>query len=260
MNELKRRNVFKMAIAYVVASWLILQITDVLTSVLTLPDTAGKFVFLLVVIGFIPTLVFSWAYEVTPEGIKKESEVDRDESMTRETAARLNRITIGLLVAVTGLVVADRFLLEGATEATQNVSAETSGEISDTPPAPVSVPAEITDTTPSVAVLPFVNMSSDEENEYFSDGISEELLNLLVRIEGLRVPSRTSSFAFKGQNMDIRDIARQLEVNHILEGSVRKSGNTVRVTAQLIDVSTDTHMWSDTYDRELEDIYLRHPG
>ncbi|MDX1459871.1 MAG: hypothetical protein R3348_02330, partial [Xanthomonadales bacterium] len=223
-----------------------------------LPDTAGKFVFLLLVVGFIPVLVFAWAYEVTPEGIKRESEVDRSESITQETAARLNRTTIVLLVAVAVMVLVDRFIpqrgdVPGLAEL--DVSAETSGEPAAAPAeTDVVEPAEFDD-TPSVAVLPFVNMSSDEENEYFSDGITEELLNLLVRVDGLRVPSRTSSFAFKGQNTDIRDIARQLEVNHILEGSVRKAGNQVRITAQLIDVGSDTHLWSDTYDRELHDIF-----
>jgi TolB-like protein len=123
-------------------------------------------------------------------------------------------------------------------------------------PLPVEVPYKCPPPSPpSVAVLPFVNMSADPDNEYFSDGISEELLNLLVRIDGLRVPSRTSSFAFKGMNTDIKEIARQLDVGHVLEGSVRKAGNRVRITAQLIDVDTDTHLWSETYDRELEDIF-----
>jgi TolB-like protein len=246
-------------VAYVVASWLLLQITDVLVSLMGLPEFAGKLVVMLVAIGFIPVMIFSWAYEVTPEGIKRESEVERSESVTRETATRLNRITIGLLITVAALVLVDRFMPGqpgDEPESTANVSAETPRDATGDPStAVVEEIAAAAVTTPSVAVLPFVNMSADEENEYFSDGISEELLNLLVRIEGLRVPSRTSSFAFKGQNMDIRDIAKQLEVGHVLEGSVRKAGNRVRITAQLIDVTTDTHMWSDTYDRELEDIF-----
>jgi TolB-like protein len=258
-EELKRRNVFRVGVAYVVASWLLLQITDVLVSLMGLPEFAGKLVVMLVAIGFIPVMIFSWAYEVTPEGIKRESEVERSESVTRETATRLNRITIGLLIAVAALVLVDRFMPGqpgDEPESTANVSAETPRDATGDPStAVVEEIAAAAVTTPSVAVLPFVNMSADEENEYFSDGISEELLNLLVRIEGLRVPSRTSSFAFKGQNMDIRDIAKQLEVGHVLEGSVRKAGNRVRITAQLIDVTTDTHMWSDTYDRELEDIF-----
>ncbi|NNE06698.1 MAG: hypothetical protein HKN15_13335, partial [Xanthomonadales bacterium] len=251
-TELKRRNVIKVALAYLVASWLVLQITDVLMSLLGLPGFAGKFVFLLLVIGFIPVLVFAWAYEVTPEGIKRESEVDRAQSVTQETSARLNRTTIVLLIAVAVMVVVDRFVPEEGEKGSEPFSQEAS--------EPAREPAEKTRTptptdTPSVAVLPFVNMSSDEENEYFSDGISEELLNLLVDIDGLRVPSRTSSFAFKGQSTDIREIARQLNVNHILEGSVRKAGNQVRITAQLIDVTTDTHLWSETYDRELKNIF-----
>jgi TolB-like protein len=257
-EELKRRNVFKVGLAYFVASWLVLQITDVLMSVLGLSEFAGKFVFLLLVIGFIPVLVFAWAYEVTPEGIKRESEVDRSAAITHETSARLNRITIVMLVAVAVMVVVDRFVPEGemgemgsepfSQQASENIDAQEEEKRGLTP-APAS------DGRQSVAVLPFVNMSSDAENEYFSDGITEELLNLLVKVDGLRVPSRTSSFAFKGQNTDIREIARQLDVNHILEGSVRKAGNQVRITAQLIDVETDAHLWSETYDRQLENIF-----
>jgi len=259
-EELKRRNVFRVGLAYVVASWLLLQITDVLVSLMGLPEFVGKVVVALVIIGFIPVMAFSWVYEVTPEGIKRESEVDRNESITRETAARLNRTTIVLLVAAIAVVALDRLIPEkGAEPVTPEVSAETTGAEAEPASGSISVtepdPAKPGDSTPSVAVLPFVNMSADPENEYFSDGISEELLNLLVRIEGLRVPSRTSSFAFKGQNMDIREIADQLEVGHVLEGSVRKAGNRVRITAQLIDVTSDTHLWSDTFDRELEDIF-----
>jgi len=188
-------------------------------------------------------------FEMTPEGLKRESQIQREESVTAHTASKLNKLTVVLLVAAILVVVADRFLPAsgGKNEPVKDHTASVTAE-----PAVIDTSAP---EMPSLAVLPFTNMSPDPDNEYFSDGISEELLNLLVQVQGLRVPSRTSSFAFKGKNMDIKEIARQLGVGHVLEGSVRKSGNQVRITAQLIDVSTDTHMWSQTYDRELENIF-----
>jgi len=253
-EELKRRNVFRVGLAYVVASWLLLQITDVLVSLMGLPEFVGKVVVALVIIGFIPVMAFSWVYEVTPEGIKRESEVERSEAITRETAARLNRTTIVLLVAVAAMVVADRFLTErgkGSESVSQQEAEQQAGAMEDKEaPRPISDTAE-----KSVAVLPFVNMSSDPEQEFFSDGISEEILNVLTRIPNLKVAARTSSFQFKGQNRDIADIARQLKVNHVLEGSVRKAGNQLRITAQLIEAESGYHLWSDTYDRRLEDVF-----
>jgi TolB-like protein/Tfp pilus assembly protein PilF len=186
---------------------------------------------------------------MTPEGLKRESEIQRSESVTAHTAKKLDKLTIALLLAVVVIVIADRFVPETGT-ATEPVIIEQVTQTNQ--PAESEEPAPA---MPSLAVLPFTNMSADPDNEYFSDGISEELLNLLVQVDGLRVPSRTSSFAFKGMNMDIKEIAQKLAVEHILEGSVRKAGNQVRVTAQLIDVSTDTHLWSNTYDRELENIF-----
>jgi len=251
-DELKRRNVFRVGIAYVVASWLLLQIADVLVPMLNLPDAAGRFVLLLLVIGFVPVLIFAWAYEVTPEGIKRESEVVRSESVTRETAARLNKITIGLLIAAVAVVALDRLIPERAVAPGPVVSVEQSEpEVSAVPNEAPSVDAA----EKSVAVLPFVNMSSDPEQEFFSDGISEEILNVLTRIPNLKVAARTSSFQFKGQNLDIADIARQLKVNHVLEGSVRKAGDQLRITAQLIEAESGYHLWSDTFDRRLENVF-----
>jgi TolB-like protein len=251
-NELKRRNVIRVGVAYLVASWLLLQIVDVLVPILDLPGWVGKFVFLILVVGVVPVLIFSWAYEMTPDGLKPESEVEHDQSTTLQTARKLDRVTIFLLLIVAGIVVTDRLIPE---------SGEKPGDV------PVIVvqesetttksekPAEPADGRQSVAVIPFVNMSDDESNEYFSDGISEELLNVLVKIQSLRVPSRTSSFTFKGSDKHLTEIGRELGVEHILEGSVRKSGNQIRVTAQLIEVKSDTNLWSNTYTRELEDIF-----
>lgn len=245
-NELKRRNVFRVGIAYCVAAWLLLQVIDFSLDVMDAPNWIVQVLVLLAAVGLPAALIFAWVFEMTPEGLKRESEIQRDASMTPGTAKKLDKLIIVLLITLIVIVIADRFVPETGTEGepvTANTSLE-SAAVGETAPA-----------MPSVAVLPFANMSSDPDNEYFSEGISEELLNLLVQVDGLRVPSRTSSFAFKGMNMDIKEIARQLAVEHVLEGSVRKSGNQVRITAQLIDVSTDTHLWSNTYDRELENIF-----
>mgnify|MGYP001550548516 CR=1 FL=1 len=248
-NELKRRNVFRVGIAYVVASWLLLQVVDFALDVIDAPNWIIQVLVLLAAIGLPAALTFAWVYEMTPEGLKRESQIQRNESVTAHTAKKLDKLTIALLLAVVVIVIADRFIPETGT-ATVEVVAEKVDEAKQ--PAVGENPAPA---MPSVAVLPFANMSADPDNEYFSDGISEELLNLLVQVDGLRVPSRTSSFAFKGMNMDIKEIAQKLAVEHILEGSVRKAGNQVRITAQLIDVTTDTHLWSSTYDRELKNIF-----
>lgn len=245
-NELKRRNVIRVGVAYLVASWLLLQIVDVLVPILDLPDWVGKLVFLIIALGIVPVLIFSWAYEMTPEGIKPESEIDHDQSITLQTARKLDRVTIMLVLIVAGVVVIDRLIPEAGKPVI---------ETSDVAPPAEMTTAPSTDTRQSVAVIPFVNMSDDKDNEYFSDGISEELLNVLVKIQSLRVPSRTSSFTFKGSDKNLSEIGQQLGVEHILEGSVRKSGNRIRVTAQLIEVKSDTHLWSETYTRELNDIF-----
>jgi len=254
ISELKRRNVVRVGVAYIVASWLLLQVTDVLTSVLGLPEVAGRLVFLLIVIGFIPALLFAWAFEITPDGIRRDSGDGANRVFSDNAARKLDKVVIVMLLAVAALVVIDRLVPESGEPGTETVANVTGAPAATAEPAVNSSPTA-QQRLPSLAVLPFTNMSADADNEYFSDGISEELLNLLVNVEGLRVPSRTSSFAFKGLNTDIREIADRLDVDHILEGSVRKSGNRVRITAQLIDVTTDTHMWSETYDRELEDIF-----
>jgi len=247
--ELKRRNVFRVGLAYSVACWLFLQGIDFALDVMDAPKWIIQVLVLLTAVGLPAVLIFAWVFEMTPEGLKRESQIQREKSVTAHTASKLNKLTIVLLVAAILVVVIDRFVPEKDT----GNETETDNTISMTnEPAVTEEPAS---EMPSLAVLPFANMSSDPDNEYFSDGISEELLNLLVQVDGLRVPSRTSSFAFKGKSMDIKEIARQLSVGHVLEGSVRKSGNQVRITAQLIDVSTDTHLWSNTYDRELENIF-----
>jgi TolB-like protein/TPR repeat protein len=268
--ELKRRNVFRVSLAYLVASWLLMQMVDVLSPVFVLPDWAPKLIFLILAVGFIPVVIFAWAFEMTPEGIKRESEVNRANSITRVTARKLDYMTMGLLAAAILAVALDRFLPETLTTqsdgtaipakaGTHNEVSETAGDRAAGAAAALAGPSNKDAAAPppqkSIAVLPFVNMSDDASNEYFSDGISEEILNALAKVKELKVAGRTSSFAFKGQNQDLRKIGEALGVKHILEGSVRKAGNQVRITAQLIQVDDGFHLWSDSYDRELDNVF-----
>lgn len=200
-SELKRRKVVRVAVAYVIIAWLIVEVASVMLPGLLLPEWTVTLVIALVALGFPAALVLAWAFDVTPEGIKTDSE---------------------------------------------------SKEIASTDDSAIKPSA---DGRRSVAVLPFVNLSNDPENEYFSEGISEELLNLLCKVPRLTVASRTSSFSFKGQSVDIATVANKLNVDVVLEGSVRRSGDRVRITAQLIDAATDRHLWSENFDRELRDVF-----
>ncbi len=248
-EELKRRNVLRVAIAYAIVSWLILQIADVLTPLLRLPEWVGGFVFLLLVIGFLLALILSWAYELTPEGLKKEKDVERSESITHVTGRKLDFVIIAMLVVALGYFSYDKFVLDPGRDAAEVEAAVQVAQ------EQVASAVERQDAAKTIAVLPFVNMSDDPGNEYFSDGISEEILNLLAKVSELRVTSRSSAFSFKGQNLDVPTMAARLNVAYLLEGSVRKSGIQLRITAQLIEVATDTHLWSETYDRQLENIF-----
>ena len=233
-NELKRRNVFRVGIAYIVMAWLVLQVADVILNNITAPGWVFHVLLLFLAIGFPFAVFFAWAFELTPEGLKKEKDVDRSKSVTRITARKLDYVVIAVLVLALAYFTFDKFVLDPLRDA-ELVQATTADK--------------------SIAVLPFVNMSNDPEQEYFSDGISEELLNVLAQFPGLQVAARTSAFQFKGQNRDIAGIAKQLHVNHVLEGSVRKAGNRLRITAQLIDADSGFQLWSETYDRELDDIF-----
>lgn len=235
LGELRRRNVVRVAIAYAAIAWLVIQLADFLIPALQLPEWTHSLILLLVVIGAVPALVFSWAFELTPEGLKRTEEVDPDLSVTHATAKRLDIVTLAALVVVAGLIFADRMFPEKRPG-----------------PGPDSAAVE---SDPSIAVLPFADLSAEGDQEYFADGVSEEILNTLAKIRALKVAGRTSSFAFKGRNEDLRVIGQTLGVRHILEGSVRKSGNRVRITAQLIKAEDGFHLWSETYDRELDDIF-----
>ena len=243
--ELKRRNVFRVAAAYLALGWIVTQVTSTVAPMLHLPEWVGPVVLWIGVIGFPFVVLFSWIYELTPEGLKKEREVERSDSITNLTARRLDYVIIGLLVVAIGLFAVREFRPQEKERLTVVASARDAAA-----PAPAAVSEDR-----SVAVLPFVDMSAARDQEYFADGISEEVLNLLAKVPQLRVIARTSSFSFKGKEADIAEIARKLNVSNVLEGSVRKSGDTLRITAQLIRASDSSHLWSQTYDRKLTDVF-----
>jgi TolB-like protein len=238
-EELKRRNVIRIAVLYAVSSWVLLQLADVLSSLLNVPEFVGSIVVMLLMLGFFPALIFAWVYEMTPEGLKREVDVDRSQSQTPATGKKINTVIIVLLVIAIGGLIADRLIPE--------TSVAEDPVLAESPEAPEASVDDL-----SIAVLPFADLSPAGDQEYFSDGIAEEILNVLVRIEDLKVASRTTSWGFKGQEaLGIPFMAEKMNVRHVLEGSVRKSGDTVRITAQLIDADTDLHLWSETYDRTL---------
>ena len=240
--ELKRRNVFRVGVAYAIVAWLLIEVASVILPALHLPDWTLTFLIIVILAGFPLALIVAWAFEMTPEGIKRDADVDPAESITKQTGRKLDFIIIGVLAVGIVYFAVDKFVLDAEPE-----------QAGITPkPLPV---AEAVVREKSIAVLPFVNMSSEPEQEYFSDGLSEEILNLLAKVPQLKVTARTSSFAFKGKNEDVRSIGKALNVNAVLEGSVRKSGERVRITAQLIDVASGTHLWSETYNRILTDIF-----
>jgi TolB-like protein len=240
--ELKRRNVFRVGVAYAIVAWLLLEVASVIFPGLHLPDWTLTFLVFLVVVGFPLAVIFAWAFELTPEGIKRESAVDPAEPITHVTGRKLDFAIIGLLVIAVVYFAVDKFVLEAEPE-----QAEVAGD-----PGPT---AEAVEREKSIAVLPFVNMSGDPEQEYFSDGITEEIISALVKIPRLSVPARTSVFAFKGHLQDVREIGRELNVAHVLEGSIRSQGEQIRITAQLVKVDDGFHLWSETFDRRLENIF-----
>jgi TolB-like protein len=246
-TELKRRNVIRVAVFYLLAAWLLVQVAETVLPVFEVPDGVLRGLVIVLVLGFVPALVFAWIYELTPEGLKRESQIATDRSITHRTGHKLNLSTLAVAVLAVGLMAWDRFGPERVA---------VSGPEAGSPATPPAATADSDgDGRASIAVLAFDNMSADPENLYFAEGISEEILNVLAGIDGLKVASRTSAFSFKGSGTPIPEIAEKLDVAHVLEGSVRKSGARVRITAQLIEAATDAHLWSDSYDRELTDIF-----
>ena len=249
-EELKRRNVFRVGLAYAISAWILLQVVDLVLENIAAPEWVMQVFMLAVAIGFPIALLFAWAFEMTPEGIKLEKDVDRSASITPQTGQKMNRgIIIALGIAVVLLLV-DKFKTETVEDLSPSVSVTTQDV--DTPFVEASTPEAV---EKSIAVLPFVDMSPDGDQAYFADGISEEILNVLVKTHSLKVAGRTSSFQFRGRSEDLRVIGEQLGVAHILEGSIRKSNNRVRITAQLVTANDGFHLWSETYDRELTDIF-----
>jgi len=238
--ELRRRNVFKVGAAYVLVAWLIAQVASVFAPALSLPVWTVPFVSFLLILGFPLAVFLAWAYELTPNGIKRTEHVPIAESISRRTGRHLNYVVTALLAAAVVVLVLDKYVWTADTEDRRETDIAADGL--------ESLPR-------SIAVLPFVNMSSDPEQEYFSDGLSEELLNQLAQIEGLSVTGRTSSFAFKGQNVDLRTIGETLDAAYVLEGSVRKAGDDLRITAQLINAANGYHLWSETFGRKLNDVF-----
>ena len=222
------------------------------------PSWVLQAMMLVVALGYIASIIIAWAYELTPEGIKRERDVTHGDSVTHETGLKLNRITMGFLVVAVAFFAFDKYMLnaghrpnplkQAMMEPVPSGKRETATGSVNTEPPPETVSKR-----PSIAVLPFVNMSDDKD--YFADGLSEEILNLLAKNRKLKVIGRTSSFAFKGRAGDLREIGKTLGVSTVLEGSVRKAGDTIRITAQLIEVAEGSHLWSETYDRELTDVF-----
>ncbi len=238
-GELRRRNIFRVAVVYAIVAWLLIEMAATIFPALKLPEWTVTFVTALILISCPIILIGAWAFEVTPDGMKRTREVPLEHSITHITGRKFDFAIIGLLTIAVVFLVVDNYVLVGEPAPVVSEKAE---------PATQRVEK-------SIAVLPFVNMSDDPGNEYFSDGLSEEILNLLTKIPALKVIARTSSFSFKGQNEDVRNIGEALGVKTVLEGSVRKSGERVRITAQLIDVSDGAHIWSETYNRTLTDIF-----
>lgn len=260
LEELKRRNVIRIAVAYLAGAWLLIQVIETLLPIFGLPETSARIVVIAAAIGFVPALILAWVFEWTPEGLRRESDAPSDvaHESTRPSSVRpMDRWIITALVAALTLFAIDRFILDPRrdAEALSQASREAAEQARALALEEVSVAVKPPLSPYSIAVLPFVNMSDDPGNEFFSDGVAEELLNLLAKIPSLAVAARTSSFSFKGKDAQIAEIAETLNVVHVLEGSVRKAGDRVRVTAQLIQADTGFHLWSETYERKLEDVF-----
>ena len=241
--ELKRRNVFRVAVAFIIVSWLLLQVVDILVPMLALPEWVGRFVFLLLVIGFPISLFFAWAFELTPEGVKLEKDVDRSQSVTHNTGRKLDFTIIGVLVIALGVS-----LYANYDETTAESVAETGSNQSE---MPVDEVAAISSKPASIAVLPFANRSADESDAFFVDGMHDDLLTQLAKISALKVISRTSVLQYRDTEKSMKTIGDELGVTTLLEGGVQRAGDRIRINVQLIDAVTDEHIWAETYNREL---------
>jgi adenylate cyclase len=240
-SELKRRNVIRAAGLYLVGAWLLVQVASTVLPMFGAPDWLPRSIVILLVIGFVPALIFSWVFELTPQGLKRDEDVPPEQSIGPQTARRMDRMIIVVLVLALAYFAVDKFVLNPHREKS------TARMLSS---GPNSTPNE-----KSVAVLAFANLSDDKGSEYFSDGISEELLTVLQKIPGLHVAARTSAFSFKGKNATAQEIGEKLGVAHLVEGSVRKAGDMVRIAARLTQANTGEEQWSENYTRNLKDVF-----
>jgi TolB-like protein/Tfp pilus assembly protein PilF len=237
-GELKRRNVVRVGIAYLVAAWLVLQVIDLVLENVPAPPWIMQMTLVVFALGFPIVLGFAWAFEITPEGVKLERDVDRSKSITPHTGRRLDRLIIVVLVIAIGVLLTDKFLLRDAGEAEQTAQSDTSGRSSET-------------SRRSIAVLPFANRSPAADDVYFVDGIHDDILTQLAKISALKVISRTSVMQYRDTQKPMREIGEELDVATIMEGSVQRAGDRVRINVQLIDANTDEHLWAEVYDRAL---------
>ena len=249
-NELKRRNVFKVGIAYVIVAWLVAQVLQLVFESFGTPDWAIKTLLVLLATGLPFALFFAWAFEMTPEGVKREAEIDRSQSITAQTGKNLNNSILLLMVLVIAYLLFDKF----SSQEVDNIDTPVTESTVDSAQQATEPKAEQLISNQSIAVLPFADLSQAKDQEWFADGLAEEILNALAKTPDLLVSSRTSSFRYKDSPLDLPDIANELGVEHILEGSVRSSGKRIRVTAQLIRASDGFHVWSENYDRDVADM------
>ncbi len=247
--ELRRRNVIRMAGLYLVGAWLITQVSSTVLPMFDAPAWLPRGIVILLAIGFVPTLIFSWVFELTPQGIKRDADVKPEESIAPQTARRMDRLIILVLICALVYFAFDKFVLAPRREVAIVASVQKQDA------ALTAVKPAAATSGKSIAVLPFVNMSGDRKNDYFSDGITEEILNALAQIADLKVAARTSAFAFKGKDPDLRKVGEILDVANVLEGSIQRTGDDVRITAQLIDARSGFHLWSEKYDRKLTNIF-----
>ncbi|HSU86769.1 MAG TPA: hypothetical protein VLI42_08560, partial [Chthoniobacterales bacterium] len=245
--ELKRRNVIRMAGLYLVGAWLLTQVASTILPMFGAPEWLPRTIVLLLAIGFVPALIFSWVFELTPQGLKRDEEVAPEQSIGPQTGRRMDRMIIVVLLLALGYLAFDKFALGPRREA---ALARRSGGA---PPAPE--PNDSNSNAKSIAVLPFENLSEEKANAFFASGIQDEILTRLAKIGDLKVISRTSTQQYESKPESLTLIAQQLGVANILEGSVQKAGNQVHITVQLIKAATDAHLWAESYDRELENIF-----
>jgi len=255
LAELKRRNVFRVGAAYLVVAWLMIEVADTVFPRLGLPEWTVTFVIAMLLLGLPVALFLAWAFELTPEGVKRTEEVEPQASVTPQTGRAIDKLILVGMVVVVAVIVADRFLFKDGGHGEPGLSAEqlAAGAVRTLAPAATDEAGQFE--ASSIAVLPFADMSAAGDQEYFGDGLAEEILNLLAGVRELKVSGRTSSFSFKGKDTPIPEIGRALGVAHILEGSVRKAGDRVRITAQLVKAEDGFHLWSETFDRQLADIF-----